>query len=87
MEESTIKGFLNLLTGEISKKVAEKYVITSKEVLTASETAVYLGVTRTQLHMFMAEGEIPFYSPIDGKSYFKRSELEQWLLRNRYPKR
>ena len=54
-----------------------------KEVLTSEEAASYLDVSMPQLYRLTSKKLIPFYSPTGGKLYFKRSELDNWMLSNR----
>lgn len=62
-----------------------KYLIlaTTKEVLTIAECAIITGMSVTHLYRLTSQKEIPFYKPMGGKIYFKRSEIEDWLLQGR----
>ncbi|MGQ7870923.1 helix-turn-helix domain-containing protein [Sunxiuqinia sp. sy24] len=53
-----------------------------KEVLTLSEAAKYLGISKPTLYKLTSEHRISFYKPM-GKVYFKRSELEEWIFSNK----
>lgn len=54
-----------------------------KEALTSHEAAQYLGMKVSTLYKKTMNNEIPFYSPCSKRMYFKRLELEQWMLQNR----
>lgn len=58
-------------------------VIGSKEVLTIEECSVFTGLSRSTLYSKTSAREIPHYRPRGGKLYFKKSEIEEWLLQNR----
>lgn len=52
-----------------------------KKVLSLSETALYMCVSKQYLYTLTAARKIPFYR--QGKFiYFRRDELEQYLLQN-----
>lgn len=56
----------------------------TKEVLTAEEAARYMGMSMSYVYKLTNRGLIPFYKPTGKMVYFKRTELEEWLLANRY---
>jgi excisionase family DNA binding protein len=58
--------------------------IYSKEVLNFNEACLYLELSQSHLYKLTSAGSIPHYKPNGKKLYFKRSELESWLLRNRH---
>ena len=55
----------------------------TKEIMTISECATYTGLSTSYLYKLTSKKEIPFFKPMGKRVYFKRSELDQWLLRNR----
>ena len=57
--------------------------INSKEVLNLQEACQYLELSQSHLYKLTSAGTIPHYKPNGKKLYFKRSELDAWLLRNR----
>ena len=57
--------------------------INSKEVLNLQEACQYLELSQSHLYKLTSAGSIPHYKPNGKKLYFKRSELDAWLLRNR----
>lgn len=56
----------------------------SKEVLVLKEAAVYLDMTDSYLYKLTSGRSIPHYCPAGKRIYFKRSELDQWMLSNRH---
>lgn len=54
-----------------------------KNELTIKEAAKYLGVSVSTLYKMTMHNEIPFYRPGKRRIYFKRQELDQWMITNR----
>ena len=54
-----------------------------KEILNFAEVCEYLNVSESHLYKMTSRREIPCYQPNGKKLYFKRTELDDWLLRNR----
>lgn len=67
----------------LSEQLADKINFTTKEVLTAQETARYMGVSMSYLYKLTMRKQIPHYKPMGKVCYFKRNEVEDWLLSNR----
>lgn len=62
----------------------ERLIISgNKEVLTLEECAAYTGYTKNHLYRLTSTRAIPFYKPMGGKIVFRKSEIDNWLLRNR----
>lgn len=62
----------------------ERLIISSnKEILTTGECALLTGYSEAQQARMRIRREIPYYKPNGGKVFYKRSEIESWLLRNR----
>lgn len=55
----------------------------TKEVLSLDECAAFTGYSKNHLYRLTSQRAIPFYKPMGGTIYFKKSEIEDWLLRNR----
>ena len=55
----------------------------TKPVLTAKEAAAYCGLSVNYLHRLTSGKKIPFFKANGGFLYFKRSELDDWMTRNR----
>lgn len=54
-----------------------------KPILTFEEACKYAGLSKSYMYQHTSAGNIPFYKPEGRKIYFKRIELEEWMLRNR----
>ena len=59
--------------------------INNKEVLNLQETCLYLELSKSHIKKLISAESIPHYKPYGKKLYFKRSELNAWLLRNPQP--
>ncbi len=67
---------------EISNKLDEQNLL-QKTVLNLNEAAKYLDVSPSHLYKLTSTKQIPHFCPQGKKLYFKRSELDSWLQRNR----
>lgn len=70
-----MKKVADLITANIS--------FCTKEVMTTSEAAKYLGISKSYLYKLTMGQKIPHYKPMGKMCYFNRLELEQWLQSNR----
>lgn len=57
-----------------------RQTLVNKEVLCFKEAAVYVGLSRSHLYHLIGENKIQAYKPNDGKLYFKRLDLYNWML-------
>lgn len=55
----------------------------AKEVLTLDECSAYTGYSKNHLYRLTSQRVIPFYKPMGGTIYFRKREIEDWLLQNR----
>ena len=55
----------------------------SKEVLSIEECATFTSLSVAHIYRLTSQRVIPFYKPMGGKIYFKKSEIENWLLQGR----
>lgn len=67
------------------QRLIECQGINAKDVLNFNEACQYLKLSQSHLYKMTSAGSIPHYKPNGKKLYFKRSELESWLLGNRNP--
>lgn len=51
------------------------------------EAASYLGVSKSHLYKLTSKSEIPHYKPNGKTIYFKRGDLDNWVLRRRVASR
>ena len=61
-----------------------KFMLGQKEVLTLEEACTYSGLSKSKMYKHTSGGKLPFYKPEGKKIYFKREDLENFLLRNRH---
>jgi len=54
-----------------------------KEALSFSEACEYLEISSSHLYKLTSTDTIPHYKPNGKKIYFKRTEIDNWLLSNR----
>lgn len=55
----------------------------TKEVMTVNECAQYTGLSVSYLYKLTHRKLIPFFKPMGKRLYFKRTEIDQWLLGNK----
>ena len=68
---------------EIMQQLAEIKALTllaAKEMLTMDDAVLYTG---SYLYVLTCKNKIPYYKPNGKNIYFKKSELNDWLQRNR----
>ena len=61
----------------------EKLLLTQKNVLNFSEVKLYTNLSKSYLYELTSSGGIPCYKPNGKQLYFKKQEIEDWLLSNR----
>jgi excisionase family DNA binding protein len=54
-----------------------------KEPLSVGEASEYTGLSVGTLYILTHEKRIPFYKPLGKKIYFKRTELDGFMFRNK----
>lgn len=54
-----------------------------KNVFNLKEACEYMQVSASHIYKLTSAGQIPHYCPNGKRLYFKREELDSWLLRNR----
>lgn len=63
--------------------IEKLFTIREKTVLAIEEAAMFTGLSKGHLYKLTSAGQVPHYKPAGGRVYFKKTELEAWLLRNR----
>ena len=79
MEQNSL--ILDKLT-EIAEKLTEQNLF-QKTVLNFNEACAYLDLSQSHLYKLTSARHIPHFCPQGKKLYFRRDELDSWLLRNR----
>lgn len=57
-------------------------LISQKEILSFKEALVYLDVSKSFLYKITSKRAIEFTKPNGGKIYFKKKDLDNWMLQN-----
>lgn len=65
------------------EQLLSKQNLLQKEVMTLGEACDYLNVSASYLYKLTCTDQIPHYVPTGKKIYLKKSEVDQWILRNR----
>ena len=77
MENSIVEKLNNI------EKMLQEHNLQNKQVLNLEDACKYLDISRSHLYKLTSTKQIPHYCPQGKRLYFKKSELENWLLRNR----
>jgi excisionase family DNA binding protein len=81
----TTEQILSKKIEELTIKIdsIEKLLLTQKNVLNFSEVKLYTNLSESYLYELTSSGGIPCYKPNGKQLYFKKQEIEDWLLSNR----
>lgn len=60
----------------------EQSLMCAKPVLDLDGAAIYTGYSRAHLYRLVGKRELPYYKK-GYKLYFKKDELEQWMMENK----
>jgi excisionase family DNA binding protein len=80
-EAKWITDFVNTLV-TLASKIDEQNLL-QKPVLNFAEACKYLQISSSHLYKLTSEKQIPHFCPQGKKLYFRRDEIDEWLLRNR----
>lgn len=75
MIDSEIKEQLN--------RIEQYSMIAAKTMLNINEAAFILGMTVEGVRFNVKNRTLPYYKPNVNRLYFKKSELEDWMMQNR----
>ena len=65
-------------------RIERALVLNTKNVLDTKDVALILGVKENRVRVLCSQKEIPYYKR-GASVFFKRSEIEEWQLRDRVP--
>lgn len=65
------------------RNIEKLALIGAKNVLTLTEAAYYLGISEDRVYHLVCSKDIPCYKKHRRAIYFKKTELEEWMLQNR----
>ena len=66
----------------IEQRIIEQNLL-QKEIINFAEACLYLDLSSSHLYKLTSANAIPCYCPQGKKLYFKRLELDNWLMQNR----
>ncbi|WP_417368676.1 helix-turn-helix domain-containing protein [Gelidibacter japonicus] len=66
---------------EVLDRFKDLYLL--KTVFLFEEGCRYCGISPSKMYKHTSANNIPYYKPEGKLIYFKREELDEWLLRNR----
>ncbi|MGE8433082.1 helix-turn-helix domain-containing protein [Chryseobacterium joostei] len=66
--------------GNIFQQLQSEYV--GKEILSFKEALAYLDISPSSLYKLTSHRAISYFKPNGGKVYFKRTDLDNWMLQN-----
>ena len=75
MKQNSILEKLSQIQNQLSEN--------TDKPLPFQEASEYLNISKSYLYKLTYSRQIPHYKPNGKMLYFKRSDLEEWLLRNR----
>ena len=64
-------------------RIESLVMVGTKEGLTRDECSAFTGYAKNHLYRLTSQRAIPFYKPMGGTIFFRKSEIEDWLLQNR----
>lgn len=74
----------NIISDLLAKmEILTQAVLSNKPVLTLEEASAYTGLSTSSIYKLTSTQEIPHYKPRGKMLYFKRDELDAWLLQHR----
>ena len=66
----------------LEQRIGEQNLL-MKEVLNFNDACSYLDISASHLYKLTSQKSIPHFCPQGKKLYFNRTELDEWLQRNR----
>ena len=84
MEQKLLTGIFNRLgdiRGDI-REIKKEQLNTTKNIFTLPEAANFTGFMKARLYKATRKNELPYYKS-HGRVFFKRIDLENWMLQNR----
>jgi excisionase family DNA binding protein len=67
---------------KLEQRIGEQNLL-MKEVLNFNDACSYLDISASHLYKLTSQKSIPHFCPQGKKLYFNRTELDEWLQRNR----
>ncbi len=67
---------------QIALAISNNLMVCQKEILSFEEAVLYTGMTPSSLYKLTSTRQIPFSKPGGKNCYFRRADLEEWLMSN-----
>ena len=64
-------------------RIEQYAMIAAKNMLNIKEAAIILNMTVEGVRYNVRNNTLPYYKPNINRLYFKKSELEDWMMQNR----
>ncbi|MDX5429218.1 MAG: helix-turn-helix domain-containing protein [Bacteroidota bacterium] len=64
------------------KRLLEYHGQGTKEILSFEQACLYLDLSASQLYKLTSSNSIEFFKPSGKKIYFKKADLDAWMLQN-----
>lgn len=65
------------------EELIQRQQLLQKEILNPDELCDYTGFSKSYLYKLTHRREIPYYCPNGKLIFFKRTEIDAWLLKNK----
>lgn len=78
-----MKNLLKEEQEEILSLLFKKAQVHHKNILSISEAAEFLGLSMSYMYKLTHWNKLPYYKPSGKIIYFKKTDLEEWMLQNR----
>lgn len=65
------------------ERIEQLTLLGAKDVFNMDDLVAYTGFSKGYLYRLVCEGAIPYYKGGGKMNFFKRDEINAWLLRNR----
>ena len=84
-DKADIIGRLDTIDEQLNE-IRTATLLGSKQIYTTSEACLFLGVKRSYLYELVRNQKITYFKSRGGKlTYFKRTDLEEWMTDNNFP--
>lgn len=80
--ENTSQDEIRTQLKNIEKLLTSQSLI-NKSIFNIDEVSTYTGLSKLYLYKLTSKNGIPHYKPNGKNVYFKKDEVDNWLLRNR----
>lgn len=75
------QNFNNMIRNQFNPHLPN-YV--AKDILSFQEAVAYLDISESSLYKLTSDSKITFFKPNGGKIYFRKSDLNAWMLKNEF---